>query len=290
MFSSSRERAIRICLTAIAASSLLALAGIVIFLFTEGLPLFRHVSPLDFLLGDLWYPTEDPGLFGIFPLLVGSVAVTVLSSLLAVPLGVMTAVYLAEIAPPFARRVIKPFVELLAALPSVVLGFLGMVVLAPILQDVLGAATGLNLLNASLVLAIMSLPTICSVSEDALRAVPRSLREASLALGATRWETIVRVVVPAALSGIGTAIMLGMSRAMGETMVVLMAAGGAAMLDPVRPMPASIAAEMAEAPFRSDHYYALFATGIVLFLMTLAFNMIASRIAEKHRQVGSASL
>lgn len=264
MFSSSHERAIRICLTAIAASSLLALAGIVIFLFTEGLPLFRHVSPLDFLLGDLWYPTEDPGLFGIFPLLVGSVAVTVLSSLLAVPLGVMTAVYLAEIAPPFARRVIKPFVELLAALPSVVL-------------------------------AIMSLPTICSVSEDALRAVPRSLREASLALGATRWETIVRVVVPAALSGIGTAIMLGMSRAMGETMVVLMAAGGAAMLpqsllDPVRPMPASIAAEMAEAPFRSDHYYALFATGIVLFLMTLAFNMIASRIAEKHRQVGSASL
>ena len=184
MFSSSHERAIRICLTAIAASSLLALAGIVIFLFTEGLPLFRHVSPLDFLLGDLWYPTEDPGLFGIFPLLVGSVAVTVLSSLLAVPLGVMTAVYLAEIAPPFARRVIKPFVELLAALPSVVLGFLGMVVLAPILQDVLGAATGLNLLNASLVLAIMSLPTICSVSEDALRAVPRSLREASLALGA----------------------------------------------------------------------------------------------------------
>ena len=176
-----------------------------------------------------------------------------------------------------------------------VVAALGMVVLAPILQDVLGAATGLNLLNASLVLAIMSLPTICSVSEDALRAVPRSLREASLALGATRWETIVRVVVPAALSGIGTAIMLGMSRAMGETMVVLMAAGGAAMLpqsllDPVRPMPASIAAEMAEAPFRSDHYYALFATGIVLFLMTLAFNMIASRIAEKHRQVGSASL
>ena len=291
MFSSSHERAIRICLTAIAASSLLALAGIVIFLFTEGLPLFRHVSPLDFLLGDLWYPTEDPGLFGIFPLLVGSVAVTVLSSLLAVPLGVMTAVYLAEIAPPFARRVIKPFVELLAALPSVVLGFLGMVVLAPILQDVLGAATGLNLLNASLVLAIMSLPTICSVSEDALRAVPRSLREASLALGATRWETIVRVVVPAALSGIGTAIMLGMSRAMGETMVVLMAAMlPQSLLDPVRPMPASIAAEMAEAPFRSDHYYALFATGIVLFLMTLAFNMIASRIAEKHRQVGSASL
>ena len=280
MFSSSHERAIRICLTAIAASSLLALAGIVIFLFTEGLPLFRHVSPLDFLLGDLWYPTEDPGLFGIFPLLVGSVAVTVLSSLLAVPLGVMTAVYLAEIAPPFARRVIKPFVELLAALPSVVLGFLGMVVLAPILQDVLGAATGLNLLNASLVLAIMSLPTICSVSEDALRAVPRSLREASLALGATRWETIVRVVVPAALSGIGTAIMLGISRVIGETMVVLMVAGGAGIIpesifDPVRPMTSSIAAEMAEAAVGSEHYHALYATGLVLFVVTLIFNLAA---------------
>ena len=295
MFSSSHERAIRICLTAIAASSLLALAGIVIFLFTEGLPLFRHVSPLDFLLGDLWYPTEDPGLFGIFPLLVGSVAVTVLSSLLAVPLGVMTAVYLAEIAPPFARRVIKPFVELLAALPSVVLGFLGMVVLAPFIQEAFGAATGLNLLNASLVLALMSVPTICSVSEDALYSVPRDLREASLALGATRWQTTVRVVIPAALSGIGTAVMLGMSRAIGETMVVLMVAGGAgliptSLLDPVRPMPASIAAEMAEAPFRSDHYHALFAIGIVLFFLTLAFNLAAGHIAEKHRQAGSSSL
>ena len=186
------------------------------------------------------------------------------SSLLAVPLGVLTAVYLTEIAHPAVRRVVKPFVELLAALPSVVLGFLGMVVLAPFLQDALGAASGLNLLNASLVLALMSVPTICSVSEDALYSVPRDLREASLALGATRWQTTVRVVVPAALSGIGTAVMLGMSRAIGETMVVLMVAGGAAilptsLLDPVRPMPASIAAEMAEAPFRSEHYHALFA-------------------------------
>ncbi|MCR5169688.1 MAG: phosphate ABC transporter permease subunit PstC [Desulfovibrio sp.] len=291
----SRERIIRTSLAAVAASSLLALAGIVVFLFSEGLPIFQHASLADVLLGDLWYPTEEPGLFGIFPLLAGSMAVTALSSMLAVPLGVMTAVYLAEIAPPPARRIIKPFVELLAALPSVVLGFLGMVVLAPAIQNALGAASGLNLLNASLVLAVMSLPTICSVSEDALRAVPRSLREASLALGATRWETIVKVTVPAALSGIGTAVMLGMSRAMGETMVVLMAAGGAAMtpcspLDPVRPMPASIAAEMAEAPFRSGHYHALFATGIVLFLLTLAFNMAASRIAEKHRQAGTASL
>ena len=290
-----KEKAVRVTLTALAGSSLLALAGIVIFLFMEGLPLFGEYSFFNFLFGSLWYPTEEPGLFGIFPLLVASLAVTVLSSLLAVPMGVLTAVYLTEIAHPNVRRVIKPFVELLAALPSVVLGFLGMVVLAPFLQDFMDADTGLNLLNASLVLALMSVPTICSVSEDALFGVPRDLREASLALGATRWQTTVRVVIPAALSGIGTAVMLGMSRAIGETMVVLMVAGGAgiiptSLLSPVRPMPASIAAEMAEAAFRSEHYHALFAIGIVLFFLTLAFNLAAGYIAEKHRQVGTSSL
>ena len=290
-----KEKSVRVTLTALAGSSLLALAGIVIFLFMEGLPLFSEYSFFNFLFGSLWYPTEEPGLFGIFPLLVASLAVTVLSSLLAVPMGVLTAVYLTEIAHPTVRRVIKPFVELLAALPSVVLGFLGMVVLAPFLQDFLDADTGLNLLNASLVLALMSVPTICSVSEDALFGVPRELREASLALGATRWQTTVRVVIPAALSGIGTAVMLGMSRAIGETMVVLMVAGGAgiiptSLLSPVRPMPASIAAEMAEAAFRSEHYHALFAIGIVLFFLTLVFNLAAGYISEKHRQVGTSSL
>ena len=290
-----KEKAVRVTLTGLAGSSLLALAGIVIFLFMEGLPLFGEYSFFNFLFGSLWYPTEEPGLFGIFPLLVASLAVTVLSSLLAVPMGVLTAVYLTEIAHPNVRRVIKPFVELLAALPSVVLGFLGMVVLAPFLQDFLDADTGLNLLNASLVLALMSVPTICSVSEDALFGVPRDLREASLALGATRWQTTMRVVSPAALSGIGTAVMLGMSRAIGETMVVLMVAGGAgiiptSLLSPVRPMPASIAAEMAEAAFRSEHYHALFAIGIVLFFLTLVFNLAAGYITEKHRQVGTSSL
>ena len=290
-----KEKSVRVTLTALAGSSLLALAGIVVFLFMEGLPLFSEYSFFDFLFGSLWYPTEEPGLFGIFPLLVASLTVTVLSSLLAVPMGVLTAVYLTEIAHPNVRRVIKPFVELLAALPSVVLGFLGMVVLAPFLQDFLDADTGLNLLNASLVLALMSVPTICSVSEDALFGVPRDLREASLALGATRWQTTVRVVIPAALSGIGTAVMLGMSRAIGETMVVLMVAGGAgiiptSLLSPVRPMPASIAAEMAEAAFRSEHYHALFAIGIVLFFLTLVFNLAAGYISEKHRQVGTSSL
>lgn len=290
-----KEKSVRVTLTVLAGSSLLALAGIVIFLFMEGLPLFSEYSFFNFLFGSLWYPTEEPGLFGIFPLLIASLAVTVLSSLLAVPMGVLTAVYLTEIAHPTVRRIIKPFVELLAALPSVVLGFLGMVVIAPFLQDFLDADTGLNLLNASLVLALMSVPTICSVSEDALFGVPRDLREASLALGATRWQTTVRVVIPAALSGIGTAVMLGMSRAIGETMVVLMVAGGAgiiptSLLSPVRPMPASIAAEMAEAAFRSEHYHALFAIGIVLFFLTLAFNLAAGYIAEKHRQVGTSSL
>lgn len=292
---SLRERSIRWLLAATATTSLLALGGIMLFLFMEGLPLFRDHSVGSFVFGEFWYPTSEPPEFGIFPLLVGSLAVTALASCIAVPLGVLTAAYLTEIARPAVRRVIKPFIELLAALPSVVIGFFGMVIAAPFLHDALGADTGLNLFNAGLMLAFMSVPTICSVAEDALYAVPRSLREASLALGATRWETTVRVVIPAALSGIGTAVMLGMSRAIGETMVVLMVAGGAAMLptslfDPVRPMPASIAAEMAEAPFRGEHYYALFAIGMVLFLFTLCFNLLAQHIAESRKQVGSSSL
>lgn len=275
--------------------SIVSLALIMIYLFLEGLPLFTHVNVLDFLFGNLWYPTSDPAEFGIFPLIVASIAVTVLSSLIAIPLGVMTAVYLAEIAGPRTRGTVKPMVELLAALPSVVIGFFGMVVVAPFLQDTFDLATGLNLFNASLMLAFMSVPTICSVSEDAIYAVPRELKEASLALGATHWETIRRVVVPASLSGVSTAIILGMSRAIGETMVVLMVAGGAAIVptsifSAIRPMPSSIAAEMAEAPFRSDHYHALFAIGIILFLFTLVFNIIAQHIAEKHKQVGAATL
>ncbi len=290
-----KEKVIHFILGMAATFSLISLLGIMLFLFYEGLPIFDTVSVTSFLFGEWWYPTSDPPDFGIFPLLMGSFAVTILASLIAVPLGVLTAAYLTEIASSSVRRVVKPFVELLAALPSVVIGFFGMVVVAPLLQDYLGAATGLNLFNAGLMLAFMSVPTICSVAEDALFAVPVSLREASLALGATRWETTIKVVLPAALSGIGTAIMLGMSRAIGETMVVLMVAGGAGLIptsifDPVRPMPASIAAEMAEAPYRGEHYFALFAIGMMLFLFTLCFNMIAQHIAEKHKQVGSSSL
>ncbi|WP_029460351.1 phosphate ABC transporter permease subunit PstC [Solidesulfovibrio alcoholivorans] len=278
-----------------ALSSIVALALIMIYLFVEGLPIFKVVSVTDFLFGNLWYPTSDPPDFGIFPLIVASLAVTALSSAIAIPLGVMTAIYLSEIASRKTRDLFKPVVELLAALPSVVIGFFGMVVVAPYIQETFDLATGLNLFNAAIMLAFMSVPTICSVSEDAIYSVPRELKEASLALGATHFETIAKVVLPASLSGISTAVMLGMSRAIGETMVVLMVAGGAAIIptsifSPVRPMPSSIAAEMAEAAFRGNHYRALFAIGIVLFLFTLAFNLVASHVAEKHKQVGAATL
>jgi len=289
------DRGMNITFFCIATASITILFMISVFLFMEGLPIFKVVSVKDFIFGSYWYPTSDPPDFGIFPLIIGSLVVTILSAAVSIPLGVMSAVYLAEIARVKIREIVKPIVELLAALPSVVIGFFGMVIVAPFLQNVLDIPTGLNIFNASLMLAFMSVPTICSISEDAIYSVPTNLKEASLALGATHLETIVRVVLPASISGISTAIILGMSRAIGETMVVLMVAGGAAMVpasifDPARPMPASIAAEMAEAPFRGDHYYALFATGIVLFVFVFIFNIIAEHIAHKYRQVGEASL
>jgi len=290
-----KERLIRNLFFGIALASITILLLIVLFLFIEGVPIFKVVSVKDFLFGKYWYPTSDPPDFGIFPLIAASIAVTALSSTLSIPLGVMTAIYLAEIATYRLRELVKPIVELLAALPSVVIGFFGMVIVAPFLQNVFGIATGLNLFNASLMLAFMSIPTICSLSEDAIYSVSQEIKEASLALGATHWQTIYRVIIPASLSGITTAIILGMSRAIGETMVVLMVAGGATLIptsifDPVRPMPASIAAEMAEAPFRGEHYYALFAIGIVLFIFTLIFNLVAEHIAHKYQQTGTATL
>lgn len=290
-----KDRGIRMLFFLVASASIVTLSLIVLFLFMEGIPIFKKVSVKAFFLGKLWYPTSDPPDFGIFALIIASVSVTAVASLISIPLGVMTAIYLAEVASWRVREVVKPIVELLAALPSVVIGFFGMVVVAPLLQDLLNVATGLNLFNAALMLAFMSVPTICSISEDAIFGVPAELKHASLALGATHWETIWRVIIPASISGISTAVILGMSRAIGETMVVLMVAGGAAMIptslfDPVRPMPASIAAEMAEAPFRGDHYYALFATGIVLFAFTFLFNLVADYVSNKYRQVGAATL
>jgi len=290
-----REKGLEVGFLLVALASIATLAGIMIFLFMEGLPIFKKVSIDGFFLGKLWYPTSDPADFGILPMIVASLLVMIGSSVIAVPLGVMSAIYLAEIAPHRVRELVKPAIELMAAMPSVVIGFLGMIVVAPFLQDALGVPTGLNLFNASLMLAFMSVPTIASISEDAIFSVPTSLKEASLALGATHWETIGRVIVPSSISGISTAVILGMSRAIGETMVVLMVAGGAALIpdsifDPVRPMTASIAAEMAETPFRSAHYHALFATGIVLFLITFVFNLAADYVSHRFRQAGEASL
>ncbi|KMY69218.1 phosphate ABC transporter permease [Desulfocarbo indianensis] len=286
---------IRAIFTVVGFSSVIIMALIVLFLFREGVGLFATVSLSDFLFGQFWYPTYDPADFGILPLIMGSVAVTFISSAIAVPLGLGAALYLAEVASSKVREVVKPAVELLASLPSVVLGFVGMVLIAPLMQQLLDIPTGLNVLNASLMLALMAIPTITSIAEDALHSVPNDLKEASLALGATRWETLTRVQIPGAISGMGTGVILGMSRAMGETMVVLMVAGGAAMIpgsifDSARPLPATIAAEMGETPVGSEHYFALFAIGIVLFFITLAFNLVAAYISRRFQQRGAATL
>jgi phosphate transport system permease protein len=290
-----KEAIIKSIFASFAFISVLTLALIVVFLFREGIPIFKEVSVADFIFGKEWYPTYDPPSYGIWPLIIGSAVVTIFSCLIAVPLGVLSAVYISEIAPASIKDVTKAIIELLAGLPSVVLGFFGMVVVAPFIQETFDLPTGLNIVNASVILAIMAIPTISSISEDALYAVPQEFKDASYALGATKYETITKVIMPAALSGISTAVILGMARAIGETMVVLMVAGGAAAIpesifDSVRPMPASIAAEMGEAPFGSGHYHALFATGIVLFFLTLIFNLIADYISQKFREVGSATL
>ena len=301
-YSERGDLTIRRIFLVIAFVSVFIMLLIMIFLFKEGIGLFWStdvdqvtVGIRHFLLGHEWYPTYDPPDFGIFPLIIGSLAVTVVSSLIAVPLGVGASLYLTAVAKPRLREWVKPAIELLASLPSVVLGFIGMVVIAPMMQNWLDIPTGLNIINASVMLALMAIPTITSISEDALHNVSRELIEASYGLGATTWETLLKVQVPGALSGIGTAVILGMSRAMGETMVVLMVAGGAAQVpssifDSVRPLPGTIAAEMGETPFGSSHYHALFAIGVTLFVFTLGFNLIAAYFSHRFQQKGSATL
>jgi len=265
---------------------------IFLFLLREGLPVVFQVSPQN-ALGTRWYPTFD--LFGIAPLVLGSLLVSVTAILIALPLGVATAVFVREVAPSWGRQVLKPLVEVLAGIPSVVLGFFGMTMLAPLVRERLGAPTGLTTMSGALILAYMSLPTIISVAEDALDAVPKSYRDAALAMGATKWQAIWYVVVPAARSGIVTAIMLGMGRAIGETMAVMMVTGNAArmpttldsLLRPVRTVTATIAAEMGEVAQGSTHYHALFGLGIVLFVITFVINLTAaSAIFEKRRKGG----
>ena len=256
---------------------------IFIFLLREGAPAFIQV-PLRNLFSSRWYPIED--MYGILPLLTGSFLVTIGAVVMAVPLGLATAVYMGEIAPQWQREILKPFIEVLAGIPSIVLGFLGWVALAPIIQN-LGAPTGLTAFSGSLILAYMALPTIISITEDALYAVPKEYRDGALAIGATQWQTIWRVVLPAARSGIVIAVMLGIGRAIGETMAVMLVTGNAANIpefglgaffQPVRTMTATIAAEMGEVAQGSLHYNVLFGIGIVLFLITAGINSLATRL------------
>lgn len=283
-----KEKLYKWLFAVLAFASLVFLIGIVIVLFKEALPIFKKVKALEFLFGKFWYPTYDPPEFGIFPLIMASLWVSAGAMLVCVPLGVGSALYLHEIASHRQRAVLKPLVEILASIPSIVYGFFGMAILAPFLQNLLHLPIGLCAFTASLILGIMATPTVCSIAEDALSYVPKSFREASFAVGANRWQTLIKVVIPAAGSGISTAIILGMSRAIGETMTVLMVAGGAAVIpksffDPVRPMTAAIAAEMGEAPMGSDHFHALFAIALILFLITFIFNVIAEAISRRYR-------
>ena len=271
------ERLIRVT----GVSVILFLALIFLFLLREGGATFLKV-PLRDLLQTRWYPNE--GYFGLLPLVLGSLLVTLGAAVISLPLGLLTAVFVAEVAPQWMREVLKPFIEVLAGIPSVVLGFLGMLVISPLIREHLAAPTGLTALAGSLMLGYMALPTIISVAEDALDAVPKSYRDAALALGATHWQTIWRVTVPAARSGIITAMMLGVGRAIGETMAVMMVTGNAARMPltlnsylmPVRTMTATIAAEMGEVAQGSTHYHVLFAIGLVLFLVTFLINLIAA--------------
>jgi phosphate transport system permease protein len=273
-------------------STVAIVALIFLFLLREGLPGFWEVSPAN-LFSARWYPTF--GLFGILPLILGSVIVTLVAIVIALPLGVATAVFVREVAPRWVRELLKPVIEVLAGIPSVVLGFFGMTMIAPFVRQSLGAPTGLTAFTGALILAYMSLPTIISVAEDALDSVPRGYRDAGLAMGATHWQTIWRVVVPAARSGILIAVMLGMGRAIGETMAVMMVTGNAArmpldlaaLMKPVRTMTATVAAEMGEVARGSTHYHALFGIGIMLFLLTFLINLAAaSAIFKKRRQGG----
>ena len=265
---------------------------IFLFLLREGMPAFFSV-PLANLFGVRWYPTFD--LFGTLPLILGSVLVTLTAILIALPLGVATAVFVREVAPGWARELLKPMIEVLAGIPSVVLGFFGITWVAPAIRQVLGIPTGLTAFTGALILAYMALPTIISVAEDALDAVPKSYRDASLAMGATQWQTIWRVVVPAGRSGILTAVMLGMGRAIGETMAVLLVTGNAARMPltwdslfrPIRTMTATVATEMGEVARGSTHYRVLFAVGILLFVLTFLLNLSAARgLFQKRRRGG----
>lgn len=276
-----KEKWIERALGLVAFSAIFVLALITYFIFQEGLPLLHKVGIWNFISGSRWYPTK--GIYGILPMILGSLAVTSGALLVGVPLGLGSAVYLAEFSSRGTRMILKPAVELLAGIPSVVYGFLGVIILVPLIRTYLGGP-GLSILAASIILGIMILPTIIGISLDAFQAVPTTYREGSLALGATRWQTTRKVVLPAARSGVVASIILGMGRAVGETMAVIMVAGNALKitfwpLDSVRTLTSNIALEMGYAT--GDHRLALFATGLVLFVIIGILNTVANLTARR---------
>jgi phosphate transport system permease protein len=258
------------------------------FLLKEGFSFFIHEGVTNFVGGKFWYPSSDPAEFGILALIIGSVLVTVGACIIAVPIGIMSALYISEMAPKSIRDILKSLVELMAAVPSVVIGFVGMVTVAPFIRIFFDIPTGLTAFTGSLMLAFMAIPTIVTISEDAIRSVPWQYKEGALALGATKWQTIRRVVLKAAMPGIIAAIMLGIGRVIGETMAVMMITGNAAhiphsIFEPVRTMTATIAAEMGETVRGGLHYQALFAIGLVLFSITFLVNVIADLFLGKSK-------
>jgi phosphate transport system permease protein len=284
------DRGVRGVFLANAILSAVVLLGILAFLLLYGIRTFSGTSVLKFLSGTVWNPDAygEPS-YGLLPLLLGSLASTAIALIIAIPLGVASAVFISERLKGWVRVTVKTLVELFAGFPSVVLGFFGLVVLAPLIARIFHVPSGLNLLNAGLLLGLMSLPTIISVADDALRVVPHSYREAAYALGATPWTTAIRIVLPAARSGILAAIMLGFGRAVGETMVVLMVAGNAALMpkslfDPVRTITSTIAIELGESAFGDTHFYSLFALGFVLFLLALATNLVAESLIRREKR------
>ena len=270
-------------------SSILFILLIFVFLVREGLPALGEVSIKD-LFSVRWYPIED--LFGLLPLISGSLVVTLTSILIALPLGIGTAIYIGEIAPKNVKEILKPTVEIMAGIPSVVLGFIGIQALSPFLREFFNLPTGLTALSGSILLAMIAIPSIVSIAEDALYAVPNSYRDASYALGATQWQTIWGIVLPAARNGLLTAVMLGIGRSLGETMAVMMVTGNAAttfsglksIIMPVRTMTATIASEMGEVASGSTHYHVLFFIGIILFVFSLVINISSSSVQGKSKQ------
>jgi phosphate transport system permease protein len=272
-------------------SAIILVILIFLFLIREGTPTFLEI-PLTSLLATRWYPIEE--YYGLLPLIMGSLVITIGAAVISLPLGLATAIFIAEIAPEWVRDILKPFVEVLAGIPSVVIGFIGMVVFAPFIRVALNIPTGLTAFTGVLLLAWMALPTVVSVAEDVLDAVPKTYRDAGLALGMTRWQVIWRIVLPAGRSGVLMALMLGVGRAIGETMTVMMVTGNAARIPiglrdlfmPARTMTATIAAEMGEVARGSPHYHVLFTVGLTLFVITFAVNMAAASMV--FRQVKRA--